>query len=44
MPAGAAGVLPGPAAPRKPRHRTREGLLGVGDRERGHGDRVAGPA
>jgi hypothetical protein len=42
MSAGAAGVPPGPAAPRT-RHRTREGPVGVGEGERGHRDR-AGPA
>ena len=42
MPAGAAGVPPGPAAPRS-RHRPREGPFGVVEGERGHRDR-AGPA
>ncbi len=42
MSAGAAGVPPGPAAPRT-RHRTREGPFWVGEGERGHRDR-AGPA
>lgn len=39
MSAGAAGVPPGPAAPRT-RHRTREGPFGVGEGERGHRDRA----
>jgi hypothetical protein len=42
MSAGAAGVPPGPAAPRT-RPRTREGPFGEGEGERGHCDR-AGPA
>ena len=42
MSGGAAGVPPGPAAPRT-RHRAREGLFGEGEGERGHRDR-AGPA
>jgi hypothetical protein len=32
MSARAAGVPPGPAASREPRHRTREGLSGVGEK------------
>jgi len=38
MSAGAAGARPGPGAPRT-RHRTREGLFGVGEGDRRHGDR-----
>ena len=42
MSAEAAGVPPGPAAPRT-RHRSREGPFGEGEGERGYRDR-AGPA
>jgi hypothetical protein len=42
MSAGAAGVPPGPAAPRR-WHRTRDGPFGEGEGELGHRDR-AGPA